>query len=589
MSSMSPRPRDFLQLSLATGLTVGLLEALIVTVARALTLELKFQGLQMAWMAPLAGLCFAALPATAGALVARRWPGIGWRIAVFGCVGIAAATLLLHVPGVARLSLAILAAGVGIQAARMSESNTSWRRWQRTVAFGAVAAVSLLAVVTSAGPALAERVALGQLPVAAGRRASVLLIVLDTVRAESLSAYGRQRPTSPGLDRLAAQGVRFERAFSTAPWTLPSHASLLTGRWPHELSTNWLSALDNAAPTLGEVLSGKGYATAAFSANFEYVSREAGLGRGFAHFDDYGVTPGQVVKASALGNYLTNARRLRDLLNYYQLAGRRSAEEVNARFLRWLDRSGERPVFAMLNFFDAHHPYIVPPPFLSRFGPNRAGEYSLSGEAARHSPDLDQAMVDDYESAIAYLDHNLSLLFEALAARGRLDDTIVVVTADHGEEFGEHGVYEHGHSLYRPSVQVPLIIRFPPKVPAGRQVSEPVSGRDVPATIMDLLDLSESPFPGRSLVERWSAAEVARHAEPVLSEVRFSRGLPTWFPVSKGDMRSVVGDGRRAILNGDGSIEIYDINMDPGERKDLASTPEGQMQASRLRALAGPR
>ncbi|MBK9239397.1 MAG: sulfatase-like hydrolase/transferase, partial [Acidobacteria bacterium] len=166
---------------------------------------------------------------------------------------------------------------------------------------------------------------------------------------------------------------------------------------------------------------------------------------------------------------------------------------------------------------------------------------------------------------------------DRLDEQGILANTLVVITSDHGEEFGEHGVYEHGYSLYRPSVHVPLIV-IPPRAARGAApaaVSTPVSLRDLAATVVDLAGLAEgAPFPGASLAGLWrdpgaTMPSLYRHPSP-------SPGQPDWFPSSKGDMRALVHEGMRYIRNGDGSEELYDFAADPWERTNLAALPERQ-------------
>jgi arylsulfatase A-like enzyme len=186
-----------------------------------------------------------------------------------------------------------------------------------------------------------------------------------------------------------------------------------------------------------------------------------------------------------------------------------------------------------------------------------------------------------YDGALAYLDHELEQLFTELKARGLLENTIILLTADHGEEFGEHGVFDHGNSLYRPSVQVPLVIVAPGRAPAGRVVSGPVSLRDVAHTLVDLAAGRENPFPGISFRQQWS--DSAPVAEPVLSEVSKGIRTPAWYPVSRGDMTSLVADSLRYIRNGDGQEELYGLLTDPWEHHDLATSDSGGPALERLR------
>ena len=194
-----------------------------------------------------------------------------------------------------------------------------------------------------------------------------------------------------------------------------------------------------------------------------------------------------------------------------------------------------------------------------------------------------------YEGAIAYLDAEIGRLLDRLAGDGTLDNTLVIITSDHGEEFGEHAVFDHGNSLYMEGLHVPLAMRFR-GLPAGGVVGRPVSLRDLPATVMDLLELSDgSPFPGETLVAEWDTGrpEVSR---TVLSEVSLAPRLPDWFPVSMGDMKSLVS-GRWHFISGGTGEELYDIDSDPSEMDDLARRAGFDRVQSALRdslvALAG--
>ena len=210
---------------------------------------------------------------------------------------------------------------------------------------------------------LAEGQTLAALPRPAKGAPNVLLVVLDTVRADHLGLYGYARPTSPNLDRLATRGVVFDEARSAAPWTLPSHASLFTGRWPHELGVSVKRPLHEDFPTIAGYLSDHGYATAGFVGNTYFCNSWFGLANGFAHYEDYYeanvlVSPLEALRCSALGRFLVgligpsyNARH--GSANFLK-----DAERLNADFLAWQSAHPGRPFFAFLNYVDGHDPYI---------------------------------------------------------------------------------------------------------------------------------------------------------------------------------------------------------------------------------------
>jgi arylsulfatase A-like enzyme len=415
---------------------------------------------------------------------------------------------------------------------------------------------------------------------------NVILIVMDTVRAESLSLYGYGRDTTPELSKLAKRGIRFDRAFSTAPWTAPSHASLFTGRWPHELSIGWDRPLDATYPTLAEELRARGYSTAGFVANTTYCSYETGLARGFTHYEDYDVTLRGVFLCSSVVERSLNflhkhpglARVLGD--DGSSSGDRKDASRINRDFLGWLDcQSPAQPFFAFLNFYDAHHPYLSPEP-------DPGGSFGRKARSARDFRLLktwwerdkqaikpeDLALArDSYDRCIAYLDDQLGRLFDELAGRGIFEDSIVIVTSDHGEHLGERDLFGHGCSVYRPELHVPLIMVAPGLLSENQVIADPVSLRDVPSTVMDLLGTNtESTFPGGSLTDNPSLRLVRSEVEcPPEDDPNRGRS-----PASKGPMTSLVSRDFHYIKSGDGREELYDLNRDPGEIRDLSKTVE---------------
>jgi arylsulfatase A-like enzyme len=235
-----------------------------------------------------------------------------------------------------------------------------------------------------------------------------------------------------------------------------------------------------------------------------------------------------------------------------------------------------RPFFAMANLMDVHGVYLVPEPYASRFG-----AIPMPGLGARVRGRLRQVLggeplpvpdgrePEGYEAAIARLDDQLGAFFQDLERGGVLDNTIVILTSDHGEEFREHGMYGHGISLYWPAIHVPLIVWLPGGRSAGLRVAGPVSLRTLPATIADLAGLGTAPFPGRSLAGAWSGGGLA--PDTVLAELPHPQ--PTAVrgrkPLPKGPMASVVLDSLHLIRYADGSEEVFDIAADPWERSNL--------------------
>ncbi len=430
---------------------------------------------------------------------------------------------------------------------------------------------------------------------------NVLLIVLDTVRADRLSLYGYGRSTSPNLERLARRGVRFDAALATASWTLPSHASMFTGRWFHELSAGWMTPLDSTFPTLAEFLGSHGYATAGFAANTLYCAYDSGLDRGFTHYEDH-VPPdfsfamfGYADLTKRIAARLDGVRRFarsllhRDLewpfIDRLSPGRRKHGDLVNRQFLTWLsDREQpQRPFFAFLNYFDAHEAYVLPRGVKPRFKLDSENGTDLSflhDTLDFHNLSEKQLAIAStaYDSCLAYLDDCLGSLVDELDRRGVLDNTLMIITADHGESFGVNGQFSHGGSLYRAETHVPLLILLPSRDRGSQVVSEPVSLRDLPATIVDELNMaSDSPFPGRSLARYWNPSSLPgepRESTPPLSEI----GLPYPDPsstktrVARGPLAALKISKYTLIYNyGDRSEELYDRERDPQELHNLAA------------------
>jgi arylsulfatase A-like enzyme len=390
----------------------------------------------------------------------------------------------------------------------------------------------------------------------------VLLIILDSVRAASLGLYGNVHRTTPNLDRQADGWVIFDRAYSTAPWTLPSHSSIFTGFYPQQLSANWLTPLDNVQPTIAEAFRNHGYRTGGFVANMNYASAETGLARGFVHYEDYPLSKMYLRRATALGYFLDTWRAA-------VKPGRRSraikpACRLSADFLAWLDQTQGRPFFAFLNYYDAHQPYQAPDSLRRRF---------QSADRVR----------DGYEAAIASLDQELVQLVDQLKSRHLLENTVVVITSDHGELLGEHNLVGHANSLYQEVLEVPLLIRYEGRTPHGLRIGSPVTLRDLAATLTNLAGLSQS-FPGSSLTRFWDPTPTSSFPSPIISYVTKGIRTPPADPVSRGTMRSIFRDNLQLIVNGDAREELFDLRADPLARQNLAGTDSAAGTQLSLRA-----
>jgi arylsulfatase A-like enzyme len=584
-------PRSALVLAGWFGLVGGYLDVGMILLRRDVvgaTLHYE-QGRDFWWTVPLANLAVVLALGLVVALANRLRRGLvslrgaSWLFATMALWG-----PLLRAPlyGAASLLLAAgVARGISRRAARHPGS------FQRLARYGLIAlavAAGGTAAACQARQALAERRALAALPPPPAGTPNVLLLVLDTVRAGNLSLYGYERETTPELARWARRGVRFDLALAPAPWTFPSHASFLTGRWPAALNAHWEPTLDPAAPTLAGFLASQGYATAGFAANTHWCSYETGMNRGFVHYEDYPLSPRTFLACTVPGRWIL--RNLPGSGGYYAAKWLRSqsrdARAVNRAFLDWLDRKrpAGRPFFAFLNYLDAHEPFL-PPPDAPRFGTRPASaaesrmllEYWDRDKLTLRPRDVELAR-DAYDDCIAALDRQIGRLLDELDRRGELARSVVIITSDHGEQFGEHGVFNHGYSLYAHEIRVPLVV-LAPGAPAGTVVREPVSLRDLPATVTDLLGLAgASPLPGRTLRQTWTGptGETPEGGPPALSEVDIPLVIPPQRgkgPKQRGYTLSLVAEGLHYTVDLAGTEELYDLAADPLELHDLRNDP----------------
>jgi arylsulfatase A-like enzyme len=518
--------------------------------------------------------------------------GLGWRslrslgvttftLAVLGCY-----ILLRILPiGLFPWAALLLSIGLGVQSVRLVSKHS--HGFSVLVRRSTVVMATVIVLVGLAFPVsqrLAETRAMSQLDFARSGLPNVLLIILDTVRAQSLSLHGYQRDTSPHLARLAATGAAFDRAVAPSSWTLPSHASLFTGRYPFELSADWEVALNDDFPTLAEVLAESGYATAGFSANYFYTKETSGLSRGFVHYDAKKLSLDLVIQNSWAAHRIV--KKVHGFLDIERELARKTAAEVNAEFFRWLPTAAGRPFFVFLNYFDAHDPYDPPAPFNSSFGSGQQ-KFWLGSAGPEYSPAELADLVDSYDGSITYVDDQVGRLLRTLEESGTLQNTLVIISSDHGEQFGERSanLVNHGNSLYMSSLHVPLIIWYPPTVPAGRRISNPVTLRDIPATIADILKIpSLSSFPGTSLARFWNGSDSTSFVpSPPLSAVSPHSHIQPGEPAHAGPMRALVGDSLHYIRNGDGREELYNVVTDPWERVDISQTEAGQRELPRFR------
>ncbi len=523
---------SLLLLSCWCGLYAGLLEVVTIVLRKQWfdPDHLYRMPRQFVWLIPLSNLVVFLALGVLGAVLAVVWPHGGRRLfaRVLGAVFLLPA-LFVAFPRI--YALAWLVVGMGIATRVVPILERRGAGFRRLVVFSLPAAIGIV-VILAAVPALVDRRARDRenaRPLPPTGSPNVLLVVLDTVAAGHLSLYGYNRQTCPSLVELAGQAIRFDSARATSSWTLPSHASMFTGRWIHELSASWFTPLDRAYPTVAEVLSERGYATAGFVANTAYCATDSGLARGFSRYGDFIFPELTALKTATLverslgllralvydaGDWLESAGMLAGAQRVLRALDddRKNAAEVSRELVDWLKTRDqpERPFFAFLNYFDAHCAYELPPGRLHRFGARPRDEYERL--LIRRWGLLDKTIVSPrgvdfaeraYDDCVADLDEQFGRLLDALDRRGVLERTWLIVVADHGESFGEHaGCFCHGASLYDTELHVPLIIRPPGGSASEQIVRESVSLRDLAATIVDVAgQRAGSPFPGGSLAQ----------------------------------------------------------------------------------------
>ncbi|MHC4941851.1 MAG: sulfatase [Planctomycetota bacterium] len=391
-------------------------------------------------------------------------------------------------------------------------------------------------------------------PSDAGRdRTPVILIVIDTLRTDVLGCYGADRSATPGLDALAKESVLFEAAYSQAPWTLPSFASLFTSTYPTEHGALGKREKKNFFPirdglvTAAEALRSQGYRTGAIVNNI-FLKGDFGFEKGF---DTYDFFPATVTKT-------------------------RAADEVTGLGQRWIKehaRSGD-PYFLLLHYFDPHFTYKPPRAFAKKYG----GAITEPIKKIAHPDDVrtgkvklnpwDQDSLRNlYEGEVAFTDNEVGRLLGWLREENLFNKAVVIVTSDHGEEFWDHGDFEHGHTQYDELVKVPLLIRFPAGKHAGRVVKTPVRLMDLMPTLFESAGM-ESPatFRGKSFL---SAIEGAGKAskDPLLFEGCLYGTEKKALRVERLKLIRDVETGETAL---------YDLASDPGEQKDIAAERPGE-------------
>jgi arylsulfatase A-like enzyme len=380
---------------------------------------------------------------------------------------------------------------------------------------------------------------------------NIVLIVVDTLRADRLGVYGNARGLTPFLDQLAARGTRFAHAYAPSSWTCPSVASLFTSRFASQHGVfSFEASLSDNEVTFAERLAARGYDSAGFTANFR-VAKSLGYAQGFANWREYGT--GDTIKEPGA--------------------------TLRTDSLAWLASrpASPQPVLLYLQYMECHAPYVPPEPFLSRFARpaspavRAAANDFMIDMRFKELTDRDVALLESlYDAETAALDDELRLLFEGLERLGVLRNAVVIVTADHGEEFREHEFLGHGLTLFEPAIRVPLIV-LAPWIQGGTVVDDAVSLVDLAPTILELAGAPPEPrFMGRSLVPLFPAAAAAGAARPSQAPVRPSTILseiqPTDDPYDLHVHRAAyLRWPQKLIVPRIGSPQLFNVIDDPQE------------------------
>lgn len=413
---------------------------------------------------------------------------------------------------------------------------------------------------------------------------NVLVLTIDALRPDHMSLYGYSRSTTPHIDQLAKEGVSFLNAFVNSSWTRASVASLFTSLYPSTHGVNGIaSGLSPSLSPLPKLMKAQGYATGIFSAN-PFISPLFGYGSGVDRFHSRQVS---IFNELILGHIFLALRKYSPALHWFYstlenlelpFGGENrettQASELNQAFLNWVETLDNRPFFAYFHFMETHTPYSPHPPFDQKFvDPNYSGPPQTDApifeafypftKAEALPPEKFDNLVAQYDGAIAYVDDQLGKLFHELKKRGLYDHTIIMVTADHGEEFYGHKGWGHGKSLFNEVIRVPLVIRYPNLFRGGQNLQTVVRHIDLMPTI---LEWAGAPAPdsaeGRSFASLMREPDEATVSPPVYSEVIHENSYA----------RSVIENGLKLIevhVYDQEAWLLYDLLQDPHEQNPL--------------------
>jgi len=557
------------------GVVCGLLEGAVQLFAQAF-IDIRYVSVHILWVAPCVyGIVFAAAGLLVAMLGRRLFPEHTDRLLLllFVFLTVLVPSIILLQPYAAIYAILVLAGGLAVIVWRLLSQRLEavYGLIGRSAPWLAALAV-VTALVIPVLVQLHESRAAKALVAGDADAPNIIVIVVDTLRADHTSALGYARETTPYLDKLAQQGVLFERAYATSPWSLPSHASLLTGNTFDVHQVGWINHLGMRSyegRVLPEVLQEHGYRTGAFSANMFWVTHDR-LGRGFIHFDDFFYNFEDAVLRTMYGRAFEEYVLRR--LGMEDIPARRHAADINEAFLRWAGKDTEQPFFAFLNYMDVHDPYLPPEPYRSMYAPPGQAPGILNWRVGRSDPQLDEVQLAvelaAYDGGIRYVDEQIRLLVERLGALDPAKNTLLVITSDHGESFGEHDLLLHGHSLYQEQLHVPMILTWPGRIPAGQTVNYPVTNASIAATILELLQL-ENPLleSAPSLAGGISQPEPVL---PVLAHVEQMPWVPERSPAYSGMLSSIISDEWQLVLHSVDPPQLFNLASDPSQVNNLS-------------------
>ncbi len=417
-----------------------------------------------------------------------------------------------------------------------------------------------------------------------GRSSSpnIVLIVWDTTRADHFSSYGYFRNTTPKTDQFSQRGVLFENAIAPSSWTLPAMASIFTSLLPHQHGAGADTPLGNGPRTLSELLRVGGYETAGFNANPHFGAAACGLGRGFETYIDSTTTLGYSLDATRFGHDfikpLSEAWFHRSRFNQF------NARELNEQVYHWYDHRSDRPFFLFVQYNGPHDPYEVPSPYDHLYGQiSRETKSRLVAAKLNRfdfSDDQRKSLAAAYDNALTYTDSQMGELLQFLERSPQWSNTYVVITADHGEAFGEHHTYTHGWDLYREVVHVPLIV-VGPGVPAGARITGTANTLHIFPTVLEWAGLKQAMIYQSSLVRLWDTHDVPKMPE----EVALSEIVDATAPNGPRGMISVTTREWQLIYRqGVGRSRLYHWPTDPLEQQDVSGVPGNQATVEALKA-----